>query len=272
MVAKRNIPVKKQGNKKRPPKNSKTAKKTSGQKSNRKNRKNSRLTQIVSYFLLISLLFYGLFQATTTLHLDKPIEYTIKGRYNLLDDQQLKQLLEKESDNKGYLLLDTNHLTQKLQDLKIYKKVKIEKSSYRKVTVFLEEKGLMIKQKQSTGEVVTFDENGEEIQLALPTHIPVADTAMAKEDVKKIAAAFSKQSPLLLQEFSEITYAFVGEFRKEVKITTVSGDLIFIKIEDIEKKLPNFLEIDTLMNKKKILRCEYHFEYTDANVVVKEIK
>lgn len=272
MVRQKSIPVKKQGNKKSPQKKSNITKKTSGQKAKNKQRKNSRFTQIASYFLLISLLFYGLFQSTTTLHLDKPIEYTIQGRYSLLDEQQVKQLLEKESDNKGYLLLDTNHLTKTLQDLKIYKKVKIEKASYRKVTVFLEEKGLMLKQKQSTGEMVTFDENGEEIQLAIPTHIPIADATMAKDDVKKIAGAFSKQSPLLLQEFSEVTYAFVGEFRKEVKITTVSGDIIFIKIEDVEKKLPNFLEIDTLMNKKKIGRCEYHFEYTDANVVVKEIK
>lgn len=256
---------------KKPPKKQATTKKAVGKK-NKKQKRNSRFTQIVSYLMLLALLFYGVFQAITTFHLDSPIEYTIQGRYSLLDEQQLKQLLEKESDNKGYLLLDTNRLTTKLQELKIYKKVKIEKTSYRHVTVFVEEKGLMLKQKQATGEMLTFDENGNELQLSIPTHIAVADSNMAKEDIKKIASAFSKQSPLLLQEFSEITYAFVGEFRKEVKITTVSGDVIFIKLEDVEKKLPNFLEIDTLMNKKKIPRCEYHFEYTDANVVVKEIK
>lgn len=260
MVTRKKVPVKQQNIKK------------IQNKKNKKQKKNSRFPQIVSYFLLLTLLFYGVFQATTTLHLDRPIEYTIQGRYSLLDEQQIKQLLEKESGDKGYLLLDTNHLTAKLQELKIYKKVKIEKTSYRHINVFVEENGLMLKQKQSTGELITFDENGEELALSIPTHIAVADTKMAKEDVKKIAIAFSKQSPLLLQEFSEVTYAFVGEVRKEIKITTVSGDIIFIKLEDVEKKLSNFLEIDTLMNKKKITRCEYHFEYTDANVVVKEIK
>lgn len=237
----------------------------------KKKKKNKLWTKITLYLILFACTISGVFYSTVFLHLDQPIKYIINGQYTILTETQIETLLKQESQNQGFLFLNVDNLEKKLNETEVFRKIQIEKGDYRTINVFIEEKHIMAKQLQGD-KTIAYDDAGEAFVLKYPTNLPIFDSQIEPNDAKRVAQALSSQSSILLQQISEIVYAFVGEARKEMKIVTTQGDVIFVKLEDIKKKLVNFLEIDAIMNKKNVLKCEYHFEYNDANVVVKEIR
>lgn len=208
---------------------------------------------------------------TISLRYDQPLTYTISGVHALLSDEQILNIVKDETKEKGYLLLDTGKVEQRLSETNFFKNIRVSKGKYRHIDIFVEEKKIVMKQNRSDG-IFLFDDGGGFFQTDTPTSVPIVDNAIKTDDIKIIAEALGAQTSLLLHQISEITYGFVGEARTELKLVTIQGDIIYVKLKDLKKKLPNFLEIDTIMNQKNILRCEYHFEYNNGSVVVNEMK
>lgn len=234
-------------------------------------KKNRRWTKVFVYFILLCSTVSGVIYTTVTLRYDQPITYQLSGQYHLFSEQQIQTEIEQMTEDQGYLMLDTAQIERHLSDTQFFKQVRVQKGAYRVVDVFVEEKPFVMKQISQSGTSL-FSATGEIITTTRPTNLPVIDMRVKKEDAEVVAEALGNQSELLLQQISEISYAFIGEARTEMKLLTIQGDLIYVKLDEMKKKLPNFLEIDTIMNQKNIIRCEYHFEYNNGNVVVKEMK
>lgn len=238
----------------------------------KKKRTHRRAPKVFFYMMLILSMSGGFFYATQNLKLDQPLTFTIQGETRHLNRDQLILLLQKETNGSGFLSLDTNQLSNKVMETNLYTKVKIEKTNYRHIDVVVEEKNFVAKRQNEVGKISVLDDNGNESEVPTPIRLAFISSDVTRDDAIQISQSLGTQTSLLTQQISEITYAFVGESEKEIKMITIEGDIIFIKLKDIRKKIGNFMEINTLMNAKNIVKCEFHFEYNNENVVVKEIK
>lgn len=240
-------------------------------KSGKIRKKRRRWTKVVTYTTLFMMLAATVTYMTVWLKYDQPLTYEVSGAYKHISSAQILEIIGEETTDKGYLFLNTQQLEQKLQKTNLFKEVRIQKGTFRTIHIFVEEKKLVMKQyREKTS--VAFDDTGQSFGVDIPTNLPMLDARVKAEDVTTIAEALSAQSDVLLQQISEISYAYVGEARTEVKLITIQGDIIYAKLNELKTKLPHFLEIDTIMNQKNIMKCEYHFEYNNGSVVVNEMK
>lgn len=234
-------------------------------------RKRKRWTKVVTYIIMFLTVIGITVYMTVQLRYDQPLKYVLNGSYTQMTEQQILAEVNQAVPNQGYLFLNTDAIETHLNNTQFFKTVEVTKGEYRVVNVFVEEKKIVMKQKTNE-KTVLFDETGASFTTEIPTNVPLVDPTIKENDINVLAQAFAAQSTLLLQQISEITYSFVGEARTEMKLVTIQGDIIYVKLEEMKKKLPSFLEIDTIMNQKNILRCEYHFEYNNGSVVVNEMK
>lgn len=208
---------------------------------------------------------------TVTLKYDQPLTYELSGSYKHISSDQLLNEIKQTTADKGYLFLNPQQIERKLYDTQIFKSVRVQKGDFKVVQVFVEEKDIVMKQLDGENTMV-IDGMGQRFRTNIPTNVPILDKVIKENDMRIIADAMSGQSEALRQQISEITYAFVGEARTEMKLITIHGDIIFVKLNELKQKLPHFLEIDAIMNQKNIMKCEYHFEYNNGSVVVNKMK
>ncbi|MGL4662652.1 MAG: cell division protein FtsQ/DivIB [Culicoidibacterales bacterium] len=234
-------------------------------------KKPRRWTKVTIYFLLFSFFTSLIVYTTVWMKYDQPLTYMLSGSYQNISELRILTEITNETQNQGYLFLNPQKVEQRLNKTQFFKTVHVRKNEYRVIDIFVEEKNIVMKQ-LGQGNTILFDEKGQSFSTDIPTNVPVIDSMIKSEDISTIADSLGAQSRVLLQQLSEITYSYVGEARTEIKIITVQGDIIFVKLNDLKKKLPLFLEIDTIMNQKNIMKCEYHFEYNNGSVVVNEMK
>lgn len=234
-------------------------------------KKPRRWTKVTIYCLLFSFFTSVIVYTTVWMKYDQPLTYMLSGSYYHISEMKILNEVTSETENQGYLLLNPQKVEQRLNNTNFFKTVRVKKNEYRIIDIFVEEKNIVMKQLDQN-HTILFDEKGQSFSTDIPTNVPVIDSTIKKDDVSSIADSLGAQSRVLLQQLSEITYSYVGEARTEIKLITIQGDIIFVKLSDLKKKLPHFLEIDTIMNQKNIMKCEYHFEYNNGSVVVNEMK
>lgn len=230
-----------------------------------------RVKILITYMALIFIFGYSTYFFTAIQKRDTLLEVNIIGDYSSYTSAEIFQMSNLDLSN-NFILTDPKKVEKTLMDTQRFETVDVKKDTYRKITITVDSK-VIVGKTIIDDEIKYLSEDGKLLIASEKiSTVPVFSERLVanKNDLESISKSLAELDSTLLENFVYVDVTNVEEIEKTYKLTTTDENDIFIRKKGFKHKISKYFEMDAIMNTKTKKKCEYHFEYSDTNVTVKE--